>query len=60
MPPKPSQYCRKGHKKTGKNVIKHVRNGKVIKECRTCTNARYRAIKAARRRNAKLLAEEGG
>jgi hypothetical protein len=59
MPPKTSKYCRKGHLKAGKNVIIHRRAGKIIKECRTCTNARYRAIKAAKRRNAKLLAEKG-
>jgi hypothetical protein len=55
MPPKPSKFCRKGHAKTGKNVITHRRGDKIVKECRTCANARYRALRAARKRNAKLL-----
>jgi hypothetical protein len=58
MPPKLSKYCRKGHAKTGKNVIEHRRGDQIVKECRTCANARYRALRAARKRNAKLL--EGG
>lgn len=55
MPPKPSKYCRKGHLKSGKNVITHRRGDKIVKECRTCANARYRALRTARKRNTKLL-----
>jgi hypothetical protein len=61
---KPSILCRRGHRKTGKNLI--IRNRmnlktnivEVIKECRTCANASLQARREARKRNAKLLKGE--
>jgi hypothetical protein len=52
---KPSIYCRRGHKKTGKNLILRYRDGKKILECRQCSNDSLRARREARRRNAVLL-----
>ena len=52
---KPSIYCRRGHKKTGKNLILRYRDGKKILECRTCSNDSLRARREARKRNAALL-----
>lgn len=52
---KPSDHCRNGHLKKGKNVILHRRGDKIIKECRKCRNSRERAMRNARKRNAELL-----
>ena len=52
---KPSILCRRGHRKTGKNLITRIRDGKTIKECRTCANAGLQARREARKRNAKLM-----
>lgn len=52
---KPSIYCRRGHKKTGKNLILRIRNGKKVFECRQCSNDSLQARREARRRNAALL-----
>lgn len=57
MPRKASPYCKKGHLKAGENVIEHRRGDKIIRECRSCANERYRALRKARRRNAKLMKE---
>lgn len=54
---KASDHCRNGHLKKGKNVILHRRGDKLIKECRKCRNSRERAMRAARKRNAELLAK---
>ena len=64
MAVKPSIYCRRGHKKTGKNLIlRHRVNQKthkveIVKECRTCSNDSLRARREARKRNAALLKGE--
>lgn len=61
---KPSLLCRRGHRKTGKNLITRYRLNKkrhiieVVKECRTCANASLQARREARKRNAKLLKGE--
>ena len=55
---KPSILCKMGHRKTGRNLILRVRDGKTIKECRTCANDALRARREARKRNAKLLKGE--
>lgn len=55
---KPSILCRRGHRKTGKNVISRMRDGKKIIECRTCANASLQARREARKRNEKLLKRE--
>jgi hypothetical protein len=55
---KPSIYCRRGHRKTGKNAIIRYRDGKKIVECRKCANASLQARREARRRNEKLLKGE--
>ena len=52
---KPSLLCRRGHRKTGKNVIFRMRDGKKIIECRTCANASLQARREARKRNAKIM-----
>ena len=57
-PKKPSILCRRGHRKTGKNLILRHKDGKKILECRTCANASLQARREARKRNAKLLKGE--
>ena len=58
---KPSLLCRRGHRKTGKNLITRYRLNKkrhiieVVKECRTCANASLQARREARKRNAKIM-----
>jgi queuine/archaeosine tRNA-ribosyltransferase len=58
---KPSILCRRGHRKTGKNLILRKRVNKktgkvqVVKECRTCANASLQARREAQKRNARLL-----
>ena len=52
---KPSLLCRRGHRKTGKNVILRHKDGKKILECRTCANASLQARREARKRNAKIM-----
>jgi hypothetical protein len=59
MKRKPSVLCRRGHRKTGKNLILRHRDGKEIKECRTCANLGMQARREAKKRNAKLLKGEG-
>jgi hypothetical protein len=53
-PKKPSIICKRGHRKTGKNAIVRVRNGKKLIECRECANAGLQARREAKRRNEKL------
>jgi hypothetical protein len=52
---KPSLLCRRGHRKTGKNLITRIRDGKKILECRTCANAGLQARREARKRNKEIL-----
>jgi hypothetical protein len=52
---KPSILCRRGHRKTGKNVILRHKDGKKILECRTCANAGLQARREARKRNKEIL-----
>ena len=52
---KPSILCRRGHRKTGKNLITHIRDGKKILECRTCANASLQARREAKKRNAEII-----
>jgi hypothetical protein len=54
-PPKPSILCKRGHRKTGRNAIVRVRNGKKIVECRECARDGLNARREAKRRNEKLL-----
>lgn len=62
---KPSIYCRRGHKKTGNNLIlrkrinQETKQVQIVKECRKCANASLQARREARRRNAKLLGGAG-
>jgi hypothetical protein len=64
-PKKPSLYCKRGHRKSGKNLILRNRMNlktnhvDVIKECRQCANEALQARREARKRNAKLLKGEG-
>lgn len=55
MPRTPSTTCRHGHPMKGRNLILHKRGDKTTRECRTCANDRYRAKRAARKRNQLLL-----
>jgi hypothetical protein len=58
---KPSILCRRGHRKTGRNLILRKRINKktgkvqVVKECRKCANASLQARREAHRRNEILL-----
>jgi hypothetical protein len=57
-----SDICRNGHPLAGANLLWHTRYDEVgdkfmVRECRTCANARYRAKRHATRRN-RQLAEE--
>jgi hypothetical protein len=58
---KASLYCRRGHKKVGKNVIWRRRmNQKTkivheVKECRKCRNLANAARKEARKRNEEIM-----
>lgn len=49
-----SAVCRKGHKMVEENLIWHTRykDGQkhMVRECRTCANARYRINGRARRK----------
>ncbi len=54
MAPKTLTVCRHGHPMEDPNLIYHVRNGKKIRECRECCNARTRDARKAKRRNAIL------
>jgi|GEM_PF-7092210 hypothetical protein len=54
-PKKPSLFCKRGHKKSGRNLITRIRDGKTIRECRICANAGLQARREARKRNAKLM-----
>lgn len=51
MARKPQDTCRNGHKMEDPNLIYHMRNGKRIRECRTCANQQVRARNRARLRN---------
>ena len=55
---KPSILCRRGHRKTGKNAILRLKDGKKIIECRTCANAGLQARREAKKRNEKILKGE--
>lgn len=57
MARKPQEYCRNHHRMEDGNLIYHVRNGKRVRECRTCANARVRASRKAKKRNA-LIEQE--
>ena len=56
----PTAECRKGHKMAGANILWHTRYDKttraktMVRECRACANARYRAKRKARKRNQEL------
>jgi hypothetical protein len=52
---KPSLLCRRGHRKIGRNLIKRIRDGKKILECRICANAGLAARREARKRNKAIL-----
>jgi hypothetical protein len=52
---KPSLFCRRGHRKSGRNLITRIRDGKTIRECRLCANAGLAARREARKRNAKIM-----
>jgi hypothetical protein len=54
-PKKPSLFCKRGHRKSGHNLITRIRDGKKILECRTCANASLQARREARKRNAKIM-----
>jgi hypothetical protein len=54
-PKKSSLFCKRGHRKSGKNLITRIRDGKKILECRTCANASLQARREARKRNAKIM-----
>ena len=56
-PKKSSILCRRGHRKTGRNLILRHKDGKEIKECRQCANAGLQARREAKRRNAKIIDE---
>lgn len=59
----PLAVCRHGHKMSGDNLLWHTRYDKVtgakslVRECRACSNARYRTKRQARKRNAELEKE---
>lgn len=55
MPRKASDTCRNGHPMKDPNLIWHTRGDKLVRECRRCANARYRANRKARKRNKALL-----
>lgn len=52
MARKPQQNCQNNHPMEGDNIIWRVRGGKKVRECRTCANARMRAARRAKKRNA--------
>ena len=52
---KPSLLCRRGHRKTGKNAIVRLKDGKKIIECRTCANAGLQARREAKKRNKEIF-----
>ena len=58
----PSAVCRNGHRMSGKNLLWHTRYDPVtrerflVRECRVCANARYRAVRLSRKRNQELEA----
>ena len=54
-PKKPSILCRRGHRKTGKNAILRLNDGKKIIECRQCANAGLQARREAKKRNAEIV-----
>jgi hypothetical protein len=53
-----SACCRHGHPMVGDNLIWHTRykdgQKRMVRECRSCANTRYRTNRAAAQRNLEL------